>query len=169
MLDQQGKPTHQPFQEYIDLYLDLHGLIDAAVQDVSAQVEALSELWYDEPDSMTADEYLDAVQTQIRATLTRVIGSRVANSGLAGIDGAWLARLIHETITLAFAVDAEIGERAAAHEPRPDDDFDDAWRLRRALTLTTLYARRAAANDDPIARRITDEAESILCRTDRLK
>jgi len=164
-------PLHNPFQDYIDHVLDLHGIIGSNTDQVSHELHELFDVWLSENGGLTPNDYLDDLQTDIRTALTREIieSPLIRQSSLSAVDPQALTWLIRLSITLAYAFHAEIGDRDDEHQPRPDDDCADARRLRRTLMLTTLYARRTAWTGDPIAQRITIEAEAVLDATERLK
>ena len=168
---EQGGTPHNPFEDYIAHFLDLHGITSADSGAITERVRMLFDTWMQAQDAINPSDYLDEFQEAIRSSLTQALISSplIRRSDLSQIDPNALAWLVRLSITLAFAFQTELDDFAPIHQPHPDDDYSDARRLRRALVLTSLYARRAAWDGDPMAHRINDEAEIVLEETERLK
>lgn len=163
--------TRNPFIQFITESLDLHAIeaIDPTV--VAEQVRTMFEDWLMDGEELSPADYLDEMQEQVRRVLAGLLVQSpiVDIPELAGVDRSALEYLLRLAITLAFAFQTELADITSSDEPRPDDDYTDARRLRRMLMVALVYARREALRDDLIARRIVRDGDQLLDATERLR
>lgn len=171
MSTEHDQVQRDPFCEFITQSLDLKAIEALDSTGIMNEVRSLFNQWMFESEELSPSDYLDEAQENIRNALSATLAesSIIHRSELANADPQAIEWLIRLSVTLAFALQAEMADRTPSHDVRPDDDFEDARALRRMLMISMVYARRAALQDDPIAHRIVDDAEMLLDRTERLR
>jgi hypothetical protein len=171
MTGEHDQYMRDPFREFITQSLDLKAIESLDSAAIADEVRSMFAMWMSDNTELSPADYLDEAQEQIRSALaaTLVQSSIMQRSELGSVDPGALEWLIRLSVALAFAFETELVDHVDVNEPHPDDDHVDAKRLRRMLMLSMVYARRAALQNDPIACRIVNDAESLLDQTERLR
>lgn len=168
---ERGSSSRNPFIQFITESLDLHAIEAVDTTMITEQVRAMFEDWLMGGEELSPADYLDEMQEQVRRVLAGLLVQSpiVDTPELAGADRGALEYLLRLAITLAFAFQTELADITDSGEPRPDDDYTDARRLRRMLMIAMVYARREALRDDVIAHRIVRDGDQLLDATERLR
>lgn len=163
--------SSDPFQNFIAHHLNLDGIEVFDGKEISRIVRALMREAFDANPNQPGEDYLDDVQTMVRNALTRELMQTMipARAELAHADKRSLEWLIRMAITLAYVVQTETIDQSDSGEMHPDDDYDDARRLRKIVRGSLQWAQEAAHQGDESAQAFCEQAVIALDDTQRLR
>lgn len=166
-----GAVPSDPFAQFINLSLDMHG-IDGL--DQTAIAERVRQLLPTLPESATAElwnDQLNTLQSVIRVCLDldSVLAGFKDQPDPSSFTRDDLESLIMLSVTFAFLSYNELHAAYNEDETYHADNTLLARRLRSTLQVAMGWVRRAAHEGDPVATRFTEEIVSLLDASSHLK
>jgi hypothetical protein len=163
--------SRDPFHDFITHYLDLDGIEILDARQITHMVRNIMREAFDADPNQPGEDYLDDVQAMVRAALARELMTTMvpAREEFATTDKRALEWLVRLAITLAYVGQGEVLDQSEMGESRPDDDYQDARRLRQMLRTSLTWVRNAAVEGDMSAQQFCASAEDLLDETRRLR
>ncbi|GEM_PF-1302885 len=169
MVYQHDESSDDRFQEFINHNLDMGSIMPLSATDIEASIHAMFSDLMADVEYINPDDYLDELQSLVRRALSAAIVDQLVpqRTEFNQTDPQALEWLIRLSVTLGFAFHNELLDRTDVHEARPDDDADNARRLRVMLMRSLAWARTAADTGSAAAAGLVDQADSLLHETSR--